>query len=273
MVMPATTESLFSLIPIGNLEDTNSKTETNSEKVEKTPILEIVEKKAKFFKHELPPNAERKQALGSLMVDALVATHFDEELSLDEKADRSKKIQAMVKEYFPNKEKEEWEIARSGFLAESAFAIAMKESGFDVYAPSAEDDLKGKVDMWLDAKDGTVLAIQLKSASSVEQPIVAPLSLDENDNLPKTVPSEYAEVCKVMVKYAAEQADQVPEEADIIPLLIVVPGGLNTETSSFNMITGSPSQFVTYTTEDGEKTEGPLADAILEQFYKTIWKE
>lgn len=265
MVMAATNET-FSLAPAGRLERT-------AEEKEK-PIEDVVKERAEYFLKELPPNAERKQAIGNLLTNALVTLHNSTD-DIDLINGEAKKYQTILRAAYPGND-EQWEIARSGFLAETAFCLAMQEAGFEVFSPSAEDDLKGKVDMWLDAGDGTVLAVQLKSEASFEEPLMLPLQLSADEQIkgfPGILPAQYAENCKTMLQYSAEQGHRMPEDTDIISVFIVIPGGLNTETSSFHSVTGSPSKFVKYTNQDGKTLEGPLHEAILESFYMTIWKE
>ena len=78
-------------------------------------------------------------------------------------------------------DKGDWETVLSGFTAEVACAVSLKQGGFDVYIPSEEDDEEGKIDLLVyNNSDNILIPLQIKSSSLLRDIIVEQVSREKD---------------------------------------------------------------------------------------------
>ncbi|MFZ2664171.1 MAG: hypothetical protein WAX66_02310 [Patescibacteria group bacterium] len=146
----------------------------------------------------------------------------------------------------------------NGFMAEACLALSLDELGYTVLAPTIEEDIKGKIDMFVIDKNYTqepyALAIQVKNSSEVEDIIVHNLNDDiKNLNMQLETQSirylpEFKSKLAYSNKYMLEYLSKNKERFNgrVIPLVVIIPGGDMSETSSYNTVTSAPVKGFSY---------------------------
>jgi hypothetical protein len=190
-----------------------------------TKVLEVNGKEI------IEDNAVASQRINKYAIDALI--NFNENSTgMSTHSNNATNLMATLQQIYP---KDSWKQVRCGILAETAVNISLKNLGFKVTPPSYEDDLKGKVDCWADCKDGTVLAVQIKSSAYIDKPSLTIIKRGKDGKI--SISDEYSKKTESMLEYISNRAF----DGRIIPVFIEIPGGLNNEFSGFNEITGAPS--------------------------------
>src|SRR3989344_7109663 len=212
-------------------ENTISPLETETEK----EVLEEIREVAETFKETLT-GIPLSQGMGNLMVGGLVRLHREAHTpeQSQEAFIKAKELLTYFETFF-GKDSDEWRIRRSGFLGEACVAITLEEMGFVVKEPSQEDDMRGKVDLWADAKDGTVFAIQVKTSAQIRD-----INLYKLDSSKEGlgVPAGYRDSAKTMINYVGGKEGF--EDKIIVPILIELPGGEGNVDAAYNIVSGIP---------------------------------
>jgi len=139
--------------------------------------------------------------------------------------------------------KELWPQIMHGALAEFGTALALSEHvGYPVYYPSTEEDLKGKIDWWVDLENGKTLAVQVKTLPLTEDPeekIISISSEADIENLTKKYGyaisdlAFFEENARAMINFC-QQWDNVQ------PVFILLPP-VESEYSRIHSLTGLPT--------------------------------
>lgn len=165
-------------------------------------------------------------------------------------------------------DKGDWEAVLSGFTAEVACAVSLKQGGFDVYIPSKEDDEEGKIDLLVyNNSDNILIPLQIKSSSLLRDIIVEQVSREKD--IEKVIKRIEQKWDKKLESYNANIIDLSAEKlidmkknttnssegllkylkpiiakdngVGIIPVVVAIPGG-ESENAMYNCRTGASLQ-------------------------------
>lgn len=142
--------------------------------------------------------------------------------------------------------KDEMRMVKNGFLAEFAVAYSIyKNAGFPVYRPTQQEDLYGKIDLWvhLDTFEGkNIVPVQVKCMVGIKDPVIINTHQQkESDGFKEQYKDR--RVVKDWIKFGEEierinkysgQFENVAE-----PILIILPSPESGD-AVFNSITGRP---------------------------------
>jgi len=191
------------------------------------------------------------QAFGHNLVELLVYENKKYKDVPEELREKTSMILQVGKEY-AKMQNENINSFLNGFMAEACLALSLNELGYTVLAPTLEEDIKGKIDMFVIDTNYTqepfVLAIQVKNSSEVEDVIVHNLNNDIEDlnaqleNRITTYSLEFKNKLAYSSKYMLRYLSQNKRSFNgrVIPLVVIVPGGDASENSSYNAVTAAP---------------------------------
>lgn len=150
------------------------------------------------------------------------------------------------------------EAFRSGFLAETATIITLREMQLEVFKATPEDDTEGCIDLFFKVNytgENAICPAQIKSKSSINKPVVVPLNNPDNlsrdwfieklVNSPKTekdIKEEVGQIGTKMLQYLRENREDIKKDftnLKIKPVIIFVPGG-QSEYAVYNSRLGTP---------------------------------
>lgn len=182
-----------------------------------------------FSKATSNSKAERGQLINSLAVQSIVDVHENEKI---ERKDKAMAVQAIFRVLNTEINPRERDIVETGILGEVATSLAMKKLGFEIIAPTNEEDLNG-IDMWADPKDSTPLwAIQVKTNSEIRTP-----TLERVDGNDKSFEGHNAALSAENMRKMLAKKD-----AGNPGLLIIIPSGKYNEDTAFNSLSGAPTE-------------------------------
>ena len=282
MTVSATGFRGFEVGGIGRDVDVVSKKEAASQKIEKSKpeetrerlqetsisppeviteaekeILDEIREAATILKEETK-GIPLSQGMGSLMVGGLVRLHREAHTpeQSQEAFIKARELLTYFETFF-GKSSDEWRIRRSGFLGEVCVAIALEEMGFVIKEPSQKEDMDGKVDLWADAKDGTIFAIQVKTSAKIKEiNLIKIRGEKENLGLPEGY-ENYRDSAEGMIKYVTGSKEF--EGKKIVPILIELPGGEGNEHAAYNIVSGLPLK--------------ETSQRIIDLFFERIWND
>ncbi len=204
---------------------------------------------------ELRENGTREdimgQAFGHTLVELLVYENQKYKNKQDELTKKTSVILHAGREYAKSKNIRP-NVYLNGFMAEACIALSLTELGFTAIAPTTYEDVNGKIDMLaVDANEPTnpfVLAIQIKNSCEVNEIIALDL-YDKNNQIDSSLDGQpiqnidefktkLAYSSKAMVEYLSKGMGRY--KGKIIPLLLIIPGGDESENTSYNLCTAAP---------------------------------
>lgn len=223
---------------------------------------------------ELLERTERRKdvlgkACGKNLVELLVYEnnkHKHDGDTLTEKCDIIRSIgSAYAKKY-----NEKGSIFLNGFMAEAATAITLGDAGFTVLSSSEGEDIKGKIDMFVVDKNESnnpfIAAIQVKNSLDTDSlitydiredfKILENILKDQDIKNESTLINELAFTREQMLKYLSQNMERY--KGRVVPLIIVVPGGDESNHPMYNMRTATPTDWM----------RTVLPDKLIEIVYK-----
>lgn len=164
-----------------------------------------------------------------------------------------------------NRDKGNWETVLSGFTAEIACAISLKQGGFEVYMPSEKDDKDGKIDLLVfNNSDNLLIPVQIKSSSLLKDAVIEKVSqqhhikavtrkisdkwnekfdscdtllIDSSKKKLQEMVSKTTSSCKGLLDYL-EPVTSESYDMGVVPIIVAIPGG-ESEEALYNSRTGS----------------------------------
>ncbi len=243
---------------------------------------------------------ELSMGCGKVLFSNLLPLHFefdtlkDKKVKSQEDEEKIKSIQNKigtvtyaVEKYYKKKIGNDWEQVFSGFAAEVACAMALKQGGFEVFIPDKDDDTKGKIDLLVFDKENTLFSIQVKSSSLLKNIVIEDLSRTSVDNvmgkvervwddrlesgdsaiidssatkLKEFVNTSY-ESCQILLEYLSPVVNK-KNVINVIPIYVAIPGG-GSERAMYNYRTG-------YVRREGQSSTSLLSDKLCDKLFSIL---
>lgn len=219
---------------------------------------------------------------GSLMSEKQLEAFYKD--NLEEMLDIANKAQKWYEKNFFDQKRPNTnnpEAFRAGFLAETATVITLREMALEVYKATVEDDTEGGIDLFFKvdyAGEEAICPVQIKSKSSINEPIIVPLDNPESlqrdwfgENLvndPETemdIKEEVGQISTNMLEYLSKNRKGIEgdfPELKIKPIILLVPGG-QSEHAVYNSKLGTP-----------DTLDNNYYNKLVDEFFNVgIWEE
>lgn len=186
--------------------------------------------------------AEYGQLLGRLLFDKLEAAYSSKD-KLDD--NEIKQVEEIYRYYKEMLGANNFLPIKNGFLSEFAVAKSIStDAGFKVYIPHKEEDLYGKIDLWIDLENDNsknIIGLQIKCLSGVDKPLI--INPNSRDEL-KTFDDKFGHLVKNSVGFdinIQKMREYLSQYDNTDALLVILPSP-ESEHAVFNAVNGKPNR-------------------------------
>lgn len=193
-------------------------------------------------------NAEYGLAMGRMLMEEIASVALRNQPP-ENRANALSHIEA-IHDYYRRilSSESDYLILRNGFISELGVAEALSydaKPGFPVHFPEKDEDLKGKVDWWVDLEvdePKNILAVQVKSLPFKEEPKEKVIPFSSERELYSRIVSPYGDVITNPKKFLTNgltMLEYCQQYDNVQPVYILLPalGGIH---SRINPETGQP---------------------------------
>jgi len=217
---------------------------------------------SQYLEEIIPPDEREEYERASGKVIVRVLADIDLPSKEGEDYENGLELVRALHKYYERVYKDEYRIIRAGFLGEYAAAYCFSEQlNCVVYYPTKEEDMRGKVDLWIDLDDQKLskrlLALQVKVLPVMKPELV--LVNGEEDVVKLTNGLfEYLKDAGKFEKNGVKMVQFCRQFGNVQPAYLVLPSP-GTEDAVFNILTGEPRK------EFAESLDSQIWNKIFEE--------